>query len=267
MMSLVLFILFIYVAHIICTWFITDLCPEVVRKKQLINLSALSSDCKQQLSPEDRIALGTWSVLILFDLILNIAVVFSLCSILRWIAVVRDEFLPGEQQQQSSTKKETRNQTVPGTVQQIAPGDFALRSTISQTKYDRALKTLGLMIVERMCTALPILIVELLTTFQCWVPPAIAHVSVDLLMLRTLLEPILFLYGIRSIRLVCLRCWCRGGRGGGGVGAGVKRPDSKEHGAHPKDRDGSNSAERSAEYSVTLSKISVTCKVQFPQGS
>ncbi|KAA0192280.1 hypothetical protein FBUS_02082 [Fasciolopsis buskii] len=52
-------------------------------------------------------------------------------------------------------------------------------------------------------------VLQVVSAFHFQIPSVIQNASVDLLLVGTLLDPVLFFYGLRSIRFSFARCWCR----------------------------------------------------------
>ena len=78
--------------------------------------------------------------------------------------------------------------------------------------YSRAMKTTVLLFVSFALCWLPIYIVNLVDPLHSTLPVHVHHVSMDLLLLKSAINPGIYIYGIRSLRrelqLMCL-CRCR----------------------------------------------------------
>ncbi|THD23369.1 hypothetical protein D915_006037 [Fasciola hepatica] len=222
------------VTHTILAWFITD--PSCVRtrvktKGRPIVLPGCCVQPSTHVLVEGSLALGTWAFLNLSDLMLNLVIMVLLCRIQKWIAVARRHLRPyGHRLGTIELSRNVTSASVTSlTIVNGTSDDLSSRSAVNYPDYDRAIKTTGLFIGKIILTVLPIVIVELLSIFQWFpIPAMIQHASVDLVLLGGLLDPILFFYGLRSVRFSCAHFWCRGALENARNPKQVKQPEPNE---------------------------------------
>ena len=81
------------------------------------------------------------------------------------------------------------------------------------SNYSRALKTMCLVFVSFFICWMPIYVINIIDPFHSKLPSDLHHIAMDLLLLKSAINPSIYIYGIRSLRhemkVLCL-CQCNG---------------------------------------------------------